>query len=113
MRQGLEDGWLEPGEEFVPPPGIVEREIEPTTGLLFGPGAERTIMEEFIEGTEPITRFDRDWARTIRLPWYLQEPFYVPKEGEKMPAQVADWEPIVDGWKEKEKRATGQTDDDG
>lgn len=83
------------------PPGIVEREIEPNSGLLFGPGAQRMISEVFIEGTEPDKKFDWDWARTVELPWYLQEPFYLPKEGERMPAQVDDWEPILEGWKEK------------
>lgn len=108
VQQGLEAGWLSPEETFDVPPGIVEREIEPTTGLLFGTGAERIISEVFIEGNEPAKAFDRQWARVIRLPWYLQEPYYIPKEGEKMPDEVNDWTEIREGWKDKEKRATGQ-----
>lgn len=101
IQRGLEDGWLKADETFDVPPGIVVRDIEPHTGLLFGPGAERIIPEVFVEGTEPEKRFNRDWARIIRLPWYLQEPSYIPKEGERMPAQVDDWAPIVEGWKDK------------
>ena len=107
VRQGLEDGWLSSDETFTPPPGMVERDIEPTSGLLFGPGAERTVSEVFIEGTEPVKRFDRQWARIVRLPWYLQEPFYIAKEGERMPSQVDDWSTILETWEEKEKRASG------
>ncbi len=101
VRQGLEDGWLSPDETFDTPPGIVEVQVESTTGLLVGPGAEQTHSEVFIQGTEPVQRFDHEWARIIRLPWYLQEPFYLPKEGERMPGQVADWSPIVEGWGNK------------
>ena len=103
VRQGLEDGWLSPDETFAVPPGIVEARVESTTGLLVGPGAEQTRDEVFIQGTEPVQRFDRQWARIVRLPWYLQEPFYLPKEGERMPQQVQDWSAVVEGWENKGK----------
>ena len=38
----------------------------------------------------------------MALPWYLQEPFYIPKEGERMPSQVDDWRPVLDAWEEKD-----------
>lgn len=103
VRKGLEDGWLSPDERFQKPPGIVERRVEVNTGLLAGPGASQMRSEVFIEGTEPVKRFDHQWARVIQLPWYLQEPFYLPKEGERMPDQVDDWAPIVEGWSNKGK----------
>ena len=101
VERGLEDGWLSTDEVFEEPPGIVELEIEKITGLLPGPGADKVISEIFIEGTEPDRSFNTDWARVVRLPWYLQESFYLPKEGEKMPSQVSDWDGILEGWKEK------------
>lgn len=104
VRQGLEDGWLSPDERFQVPPGIIERQVEASTGLLPGPGADQITTEVFIEGTEPVQRFDREWARVMRLPWYLQEPFYLPKEGERMPNQVSDWTPIVEGWSGRKGR---------
>lgn len=103
VRRGLEDGWLSPDERFEVPSGILERSVEASTGLLVGPGAEQIVTEVFIEGTEPVQRFDRQWARVMRLPWYLQEPFYLAKEGERMPHQVTDWSPIVEGWSSRKK----------
>jgi hypothetical protein len=34
----------------------------------------------------------------MQLPWYLQEPFYLPKEGERMPADVSDWSAVQEAW---------------
>lgn len=47
----------EPKLDFVPPPGVVEREIDRTTGLLATPGCPPSakIREVFVAGTEPIT----------------------------------------------------------
>lgn len=101
VERGLEAGWLHEGETFDVPPGIVEREIEASTGWLASPSAQDVITEVFIEGTEPERSFPAEWARIVHMPWYLQESFYIPKEGERMPAQVRDWEPIIDGWQGK------------
>ncbi len=103
VNRGLEDGWITVGETFEVPPGIVEREVEYTTGLLFGPGAERTIQEVFVAGNEPELKFNRHWARVIRLPWYLQEPYYLPKEGERMPGQIRDWSLVQEVWQDKDE----------
>ncbi len=106
IRRGLEDGWLSSDEDFPVPPGITEIEIEPGTGLLADAETERTIVEAFVEGTEPEKNFDDDWARVIELPWYLQEPYYLPKEGEKMPSQISDWAPVQEVWKNKDEGIT-------
>jgi penicillin-binding protein 1A len=103
IERGLEAGWLSKDEEFPVPPGIVEREIEASTGWLASPSAHNVITEVFIEGTEPERRFTPEWERIVQMPWYLQETFYIPKEGERMPAQVHDWGPILEAWKGKEK----------
>ncbi|RMH19446.1 MAG: PBP1A family penicillin-binding protein [Acidobacteria bacterium] len=121
VEDGLEEGWTPRGATFERPPGVVEVEIEPTTGLRPGPGADQLITETFVEGTEPQERYDLEWARIMRLPWYLQEPFYLPKEGERMPSQIHDWTPVREAWKRKaeglpdsasedEERAPGETD---
>ncbi len=103
VERGLEEGWLDGEKSFEIPPGIIEREIEPVTGMLASGESDETIMEVFIDGTEPEKRFDRDSARLKRLPWFLQEPFYLPKEGERMPSQVADWKPVQEVWKAKDE----------
>lgn len=107
LRRGIEEGWIVKGETFERPPGIVEREIEYNTGLLFGPGTSRVYKEVFVEGNEPEKRFDLHWARIIELPWYLQEPFYLPKEGERMPGQIHDWSAVRQVWAAKSSRVGG------
>ncbi|MCP4659216.1 MAG: PBP1A family penicillin-binding protein [bacterium] len=104
VMRGLQDGWLRAGETFAVPPGIREIEIEHRTGLLDGPGAEETISEVFVAGTEPEKPYDPHRARILQLPWYLQEPFYLPKEGERMPRQVEDWSAVREIWRGKDQR---------
>jgi penicillin-binding protein 1A len=103
VQHGLDDGWLSAGEDFPVPPGIKQVAIEAGTGLLPGPGAERTIVEAFVEGTEPEKTYDEHWARVMELPWYLQEPFYLAKEGERMPAQISDWASVREAWRNKDE----------
>jgi penicillin-binding protein 1A len=92
---GLADGWLAAGDRFTPPPGVALQPVEYLTGLLPGPGAERLIDEAFLDGTEPVRQYDPRWTTIMSLPWYQQRPFYIPKEGEKMPTadiQIAEAE---------------------
>ena len=103
IHRGLEDGWLSGDEGFPVPPGVVEVEIEQRSGLLAGGGAERTFPEAFVEGTEPERTFDDETARILELPWYLQEPFYLPKEGERMPSQIDDWKAVQEVWRSKDE----------
>lgn len=83
---GLEQGWLEEDSRFGVPAGVVTQTVEYNTGLLPGPAADRVVDEAFVEGTEPVQEFTDRWARVISLPWYLQQSFYIPKEGERMPS---------------------------
>ena len=109
IRRGLEDGWLSSEEAFAMPPGIVEVEIEPGTGLLADADTARKIVEAFVEGTEPEKVFDQHSERVMQLPWYLQEPFYLPKEGERMPGQISDWTSVKEVWKNKDEGITPET----
>jgi penicillin-binding protein 1A len=85
VEAGLKDGWLQKGETFPVPPGVVFKEVEYYTGLLPGPGSYRTVAEAFVAGTEPAREYSARWSTITNLPWYQQRPFYIPKEGEKMP----------------------------
>ncbi len=109
VKRGLQDGWLRAGETFAgPPAGIRELEIERRTGLLNAPGAEETIAEVFVSGTEPEKPYDPHWDRILQLPWYLQEPFYLPKEGERMPRQVEDWSAVRELWRGKDQQRSSR-----
>jgi penicillin-binding protein 1A len=104
VESGLEDGWLSPGAQFSPPPGVVLQRIEYSTGLLPGPGAGQIIEEAFIQGTQPARHYEPQWARVMRMPWYQQRPYYIPKAGERMPEDVEDWTLIQEVWAEKDKK---------
>ncbi len=103
IRQGLEAGWLSSKEVFPMPPRILEVDVDHASGLLAGPGSAKVIREAFVEGTEPDKVFDDEAARVMQLPWYLQEPFYLPKEGERMPSQISDWQAVLEAWRSKDE----------
>ncbi|MDX1631110.1 MAG: PBP1A family penicillin-binding protein [Thermoanaerobaculia bacterium] len=92
---GLEEGWLKEEASFSPPPEVTLLEVEYYSGRLPPPGGEpviRTIQEAFVTGTEPTLTWDPKWGRVLDLPWYQQLVFYIPKEGERMPAAA---EPVL------------------
>lgn len=101
VERGLEEGWIQSGERFSRPPGIVEVAIDRKTGFLASDASARVLSEVFVEGTEPEQVFDARWGRIIELPWYQQEPFYIPKEGERMPGEIVDWDLVRQAWADK------------
>ena len=102
VEDGLENGWLTPGESFTPPPGVVFEQVELESGLLPGPGATVVIEEAFLAGTQPVQRYTPQWGAVLRLPWYQQQPHYLAKAGERMPEDVEDWEAVLQAWEEKD-----------
>ncbi len=86
VEKGLAAGWIQKGETFNVPPNVVFRDVEYYTGLLAGPdSANKVVKEAFVAGTEPAREYNSRWSTITTLPWYQQRPFYIPKEGEKMP----------------------------
>jgi penicillin-binding protein 1A len=82
---GLATGWLQKGETFQVPPGVILRDVEYYSGLLAQGG--RVVKEAFVAGTEPNREYSSQWSTITSLPWYQQKAFYIPKEGENMPAK--------------------------
>ena len=99
VEKGLAQGWIERGGTFPgPPTDIVEAVIDRRSGLLARAGSQDAIQEAFLSGTEPNRPADADSERLFSLPWYLQEPFYLPKEGERMPSETDDWQAAKARW---------------
>lgn len=95
---GLEEGWIEAGSRFSRPPEVTLIPVEYYTGLRPPPGSEgavRTVLEAFVTGTEPTRYYDWQWETVMQLPWYQQLPFYIPKEGERMPRAPSELGPEV------------------
>jgi penicillin-binding protein 1A len=85
-EDGLNTGWLKKGDAFQVPPGVIQRDVEYYSGLLSDQGG-RVIKEAFVAGTEPNRQYSSQWSTITSLPWYQQKAFYIPKEGENMPAK--------------------------
>ena len=88
---------MEPELDFVPPPGILYRQIDLASGLLWAPGCgvENRVTEVFVEGTEPISSCDE---RMVGQP-QPASPDAPPREAE---AARAEWEA-----KDRAQRAMG------
>ena len=92
IETGVEEGWIQAGAGFVPPPRITFRRIEANTGLIATPEAESVVSEAFVAGSEPVQEYSGRWREIMALPWYQQRAFYGrPKEGENMPEDITDW----------------------
>lgn len=81
-------------EKFPVPAGIVIVPMDLKTGRRGSGPCGKVIEEAFVAGTEP----DRDCSgatvAVARLPYYLQQPFYTPKESEpNQPAADASAQP--------------------
>jgi penicillin-binding protein 1A len=77
-----------PRPDFDMPPGIVMAPMDLTTGRRgIGP-CNRVIMEAFVAGQEPDKDCSGATVAVSKLPYYLQRPFYQPKELE--PTQPAN-----------------------
>ncbi|HSP33680.1 MAG TPA: PBP1A family penicillin-binding protein [Thermoanaerobaculia bacterium] len=74
--------------EFEQPPGVVIVPMDLKTGRRGAGPCSRVVMEAFVAGQEP----DKDCSGTdvevTKLPYYLQRPFYQPKEQEPTQAAV-------------------------
>jgi penicillin-binding protein 1A len=79
MKDG---GQLDPKEDFDAPPNVVFTAVDYDTGLKAIPGSPRPILETFVSGSQPTEEWSSRWEEITRLPWSLQQSFYLPKKGE-------------------------------
>jgi penicillin-binding protein 1A len=77
-----------PRPNFEPPPGVVIVPMDLTTGRRGVGPCSRVIMEAFVAGQEPDKDCSGASVEVSKLPYYLQRPFYQPKEAE--PTQIAN-----------------------
>ena len=71
-----------PRPDFEAPPGIVVVPMDLKTGRRGVGPCSRVIMEAFIAGQEPDKDCSGSTVAVAKLPYYLQRPFYQPKEME-------------------------------
>ncbi|MBV9494157.1 MAG: PBP1A family penicillin-binding protein [Acidobacteria bacterium] len=77
-----------PRPNFETPPGVVIVPMDLTSGRRGVGPCTRVIMEAFVAGQEPDKDCSGASVEVSKLPYYLQRPFYQPKELE--PTQIAN-----------------------
>ncbi|HKO56387.1 MAG TPA: PBP1A family penicillin-binding protein [Thermoanaerobaculia bacterium] len=77
-----------PKENFDPPAGVVIVPMDLKSGRRGTGPCERVVMQAFVAGQEPDHDCSGATVAVSKLPYYLQRPFYQPKESE--PTQAAN-----------------------
>jgi penicillin-binding protein 1A len=75
-------GRIDPKADFDAPPNLVFTAVDYETGLKATISTPHPILETFVSGSQPTEEWSARWGEITRLPWSLQESFYVPKRGE-------------------------------
>ena len=73
--------------DFEVPPGVVVVPMDLHSGRRGSGPCSRVVMQAFVAGQEPDKDCSGASVQVSKLPYYLQRPFYVPKEAE--PTQAA------------------------
>ncbi|HEY3202670.1 MAG TPA: PBP1A family penicillin-binding protein [Thermoanaerobaculia bacterium] len=82
LEKMKEHGRIDPKEDFEAPPNIVFTPVDYETGLKATPGTPLPVLEAFVSGSQPTEEWSQRSHEISKLPWSLQQPFYVPKKGE-------------------------------
>jgi penicillin-binding protein 1A len=77
-----DNGRIDPQEDFEVPPNIVLTPVDYETGLKATPDSPLPILEAFVSGSQPTEEWSSRSGEISRLPWSMQQPFYLPKKGE-------------------------------
>jgi penicillin-binding protein 1A len=73
---------IDPQEDFEVPPNIVFTPIDYETGLKATTDSPLPVLEAFVSGSQPTEEWSARSQEISKLPWSLQQPFYLPKKGE-------------------------------
>ena len=79
MRDG---GRIDPQEDFEVPSNIVLAPVDYETGLKATADTPLPVLEAFVSGSQPTEEWNPRSQEIVKLPWSLQQPFYVLKKGE-------------------------------
>ena len=75
-------GRIDPQEDFDVPANIVFTPVDYETGLKATADTPLPVLEAFVSGSQPTEEWNPRSQEISKLPWSLQQPFYVPKKGE-------------------------------
>ena len=75
-------GRIDPKEDFEVPANIVLTPVDYDTGLKATADTPIPVLEAFVSGSQPTEEWNPRAHDIAKLPWSLQQPFYLPKKGE-------------------------------
>jgi penicillin-binding protein 1A len=82
LEQMRDHGRIDPQEDFDVPTGIVFTPVDYDTGLKATADTPVPVLEAFLSGSQPTEEWTARSQEIAKLPWSMQQPFYVPKKGE-------------------------------
>jgi penicillin-binding protein 1A len=89
LQQMKDHARIDPQEDFEVPPNIVFTPIDYETGLKATTDSPLPVLEAFVSGSQPTEEWSTRSQEISKLPWSLQQPFYVPKKGESEETEAA------------------------
>jgi len=89
LEKMKDHGRIDPQEDFDVPANIVFTPVDYETGLKATADTPLPVLEAFVSGSQPTEEWNSRSQEIAKLPWSLQQPFYVPKKGEFGAAQPA------------------------
>jgi penicillin-binding protein 1A len=93
LEKMKDHGRIDPQEDFDVPANIVFTPVDYETGLKATADTPLPVLEAFVSGSQPTEEWNSRSQEIAKLPWSLQQPFYVPKKGEFGEAQPASGGP--------------------
>jgi len=90
MKDG---GLIDPKEDFEVPGNVVLTPVDYETGLKATADTPVPVLDAFVSGSQPTEEWTPRSKEIARLPWSLQQPFYMPKKGELPESSGAPAEP--------------------
>ncbi len=82
LEKMKEGGRIDPQEDFEVPANIVLAPVDYDTGLKATADTPLPVLDAFVSGSQPTEEWNARAQEIAKLPWSLQQPFYVPKKGE-------------------------------
>jgi penicillin-binding protein 1A len=84
LEKMKDHGRIDPQEDFDVPANISFTPVDYETGLKATADTPLPVLEAFVSGSQPTEEWTSRSQEIARLPWSMQQPFYLPKKGEML-----------------------------
>ncbi len=84
LEKMRDHGRIDPQEDFDVPANISFTPVDYETGLKATADTPLPVLEAFVSGSQPTEEWTARSQEIARLPWSMQQPFYLPKKGEML-----------------------------